>query len=250
MDNSINIFDETPKYLQVAKIIVSKVDQQIWLPHKMIPTERALCEELNVSRTTIRRAINKLTDMFYLYSVHGKGTFVCPKELREFRKTSGMGFREHAINRGQIPSQEIISLQTVPLTEKIRKHLCLEESPNEVQKLVRLFSLDRRLDSLNTSYLKLPEGETITVSELEGTGSLYSLLRKKYNYIPYITCQESLALRSDKDIASLLQIDIGYPVTYIEGVVWTVEFNVMEYVEIIRGDRTIPHQSMNVGGYL
>ena len=45
-------------------------------------------------------------------------------------------------------------------------------------------------------------------------------------------------------------MEVGNPVTYIEGVVWTLEYKVMEYVEIFRGDKTIPHQSMNVGGSL
>ncbi len=250
MISDIDRFDETPKFLQIVKIITTKIDEEVWLPHEMIPTERAFCEELNVSRTTIRRAIEKLSDMFYLYRVQGKGTFVCPKELREFRKTSGMGFREHALKRGQVPSQKILSLEYVPLTAKVRTRLCLGETETRVHKFVRLFYLDAKLDSLNTSYLVLPEGETITVDELEETGSLYSLLRKKYHYIPYITCQESTAMKASEKVASYLELEVGYPVTYIEGVVWTLEHKVMEYVEIYRGDRTIPHQSMNVGGSL
>ena len=250
MESEINFLDETPRFLQVVRIIMAEIDEGNWLPHEKIPTERELCEQLGISRATIRRAIEILTDRFYLYRVQGRGTFVCPRELREFRKTSGMGFREHAINRGQVPSQEILGLEFVPVSDKIRKKLIVNGNQKKVQKLVRLFSLDDQLDSINTSYLGLPDGEAITVAELEETGSLYTLLRKKYNYVPYITCQELIAMKAEPWVASLLDIEPGYPVSYIEGVVWTLDRTVMEYVEIYRGDKTMRYQSINVGSFL
>ena len=250
MEFDINRFDETPRFLQLVRIISANIDNEVWGQYEAIPTERALCEEYNLSRTTVRKAIEKLVDMFYLFRVHGKGTFVCPRQLREFRKISGMGFREHALNRGQVPSQDILSLEIVPVTDVLRDQLNLDKEVTEVQKLVRLFYLDGNIDSINTSYLALPDGKTITIEELEKVGSLYTLLNRKFNYTPFITCQESIPMKATEEVARLLNQEVGNPVAYITGVVWTLDYNVMEYAEIYRTDKTIPHQSMNVGGFL
>ena len=51
-----------------------------WKPGEKIPTEKMLCEELKVSRVSVRRAIGQLVSMGLLKSVQGSGTFVCPSD--------------------------------------------------------------------------------------------------------------------------------------------------------------------------
>ncbi len=204
MEANIDRFDETPRFLQLVRIVAGQIDDELWLPHQAILTERQLCEEFNLSRTTVRRAIEKLIDMFYLYRIHGKGTFVSPRQLREFRQASGMGFQEHALNRGQVPSQDILSLGKVPITKELRERIDLSTDVTELWKVVRLFYLDNKLDSHNSSYLPLPEGSSITREEIEDMGSLYAVLRNKFNYIPYITCQEFVSMKAIEEIANYL----------------------------------------------
>lgn len=51
-----------------------------WKVGDKLPTEAQLCSQLEVSRTTVRRAIGRLTGMGLAKSVQGKGTFVCRPE--------------------------------------------------------------------------------------------------------------------------------------------------------------------------
>ena len=48
-----------------------------------IPSERQLEELYNISRTTIREAIDHLVRQGYLYREHGRGTFVSPQKLQK-----------------------------------------------------------------------------------------------------------------------------------------------------------------------
>lgn len=48
-----------------------------WKEGDKLPTEAQLCSQLEVSRTTVRRAIGRLTGMGLAKSIQGKGTFVC-----------------------------------------------------------------------------------------------------------------------------------------------------------------------------
>lgn len=78
-------------YKQVENFILKKIEQDIYKPEDVIPTERKLCEILGVSRHTVRRAIQNLVEKGYLYRVQGAGTFVFDKKLLENKKNNTVG---------------------------------------------------------------------------------------------------------------------------------------------------------------
>ncbi len=49
----------------------------VWSPGERIPSEHQLCKTLNVSRVSVRAAINQLAGQGILASKQGSGTFVC-----------------------------------------------------------------------------------------------------------------------------------------------------------------------------
>ncbi len=64
----------------VAKIKKMIFSEQYHVGDKL-PTEKTLCAELEVGRSTLREALKMLTAMGYVETLHGKGTFVkCEKE--------------------------------------------------------------------------------------------------------------------------------------------------------------------------
>lgn len=58
-----------------------------WTEGDKLPTEAQLCSQLEVSRTTVRRAISRLTGMGLAKSIQGKGTFVCRPDLMSEQRT-------------------------------------------------------------------------------------------------------------------------------------------------------------------
>lgn len=65
-----------PKYRQIEEDLRYKILFGQWKPGQQILTEKELCEQYNVSRITIRKAIYELENAGYLISQSGKGTFV------------------------------------------------------------------------------------------------------------------------------------------------------------------------------
>lgn len=61
---------------QLKKELYDKIRNKEWMPGHMIPSERELCEEYNVSRITVREALKELVQAGYLVRKQGKGTFV------------------------------------------------------------------------------------------------------------------------------------------------------------------------------
>ena len=68
-------------YHQLRQALLGSLEQGHWKEGDLIPTEREICDTYNVSRITVRRAINDLVREGYLVSYQGKGTFVArPKD--------------------------------------------------------------------------------------------------------------------------------------------------------------------------
>lgn len=64
----------------VYKQLLDNIKSGVWKSGDKLPSENELCKQLNVSRITIRAAIQRLRSIGLVESKHGKGTFVCPNE--------------------------------------------------------------------------------------------------------------------------------------------------------------------------
>ena len=64
----------------VYKQLLDNIKAGVWKSGDKLPTENELSKELNVSRVTIRAALQRLRSIGLVESKHGKGTFVCPNE--------------------------------------------------------------------------------------------------------------------------------------------------------------------------
>lgn len=74
------------KYQSVFMDIQNKILSGYWPEDAMIPTELELCKKHNVSRITVRRALDDLVQMGLIRRARGKGSFVCKtKQYSEFR---------------------------------------------------------------------------------------------------------------------------------------------------------------------
>lgn len=65
-----------PLYAQLKELLNERIRQGTYQPGQQIPSELMLCEELALSRPTVRQAIAELVTEGILVIVKGKGTFV------------------------------------------------------------------------------------------------------------------------------------------------------------------------------
>lgn len=64
------------KYEEVAECIIDWAKSGKYKPHEKIPTESELMAMFNVSRHTIRKAIDDLVNMDYVYKIQGSGIYI------------------------------------------------------------------------------------------------------------------------------------------------------------------------------
>ena len=77
-----------PLHYQLMIILKKRIESGIYPVDSKIPNEMELCTEFQVSRPTVRRAIEELVEEGLVVKVHPKGTFVCNSGDKETAKTS------------------------------------------------------------------------------------------------------------------------------------------------------------------
>ena len=172
-----------PKYYQLANILRQQIENGDFQPHVTIPSERQLEQRYNLSRPTIRQAIDLLSRQGYLYRVHGKGTFVSPPKLQKgmLELTS---FSEDMRHRGLKPGQRILEFGYVIPDSKTRQQLEISDNEKKVLRIKRLRYGDEEPMGLQDSYLAIDSANTITREEIEDKGSIYVILQEKLGIYP------------------------------------------------------------------
>lgn len=76
--NKITMLEQGPMplYFQVKSILEAKILSEEFKENERLPSEADLCEQFNVSRVTIQRALADLLKVGLIYRDRGKGTFV------------------------------------------------------------------------------------------------------------------------------------------------------------------------------
>ena len=236
MSRTIDPYNALPKYNQLASILRQKIEDGQWPPRTPIPSERQLEQLYNISRTTIREAIDHLVRQGYLYREHGRGTFVSPQKLQKglMELTS---FSEDLIKRGITPGQFIRSLDWITAPAKIAQKLEIAAG-SKVLCIERVRLGDGVPIGLQTSYLALPSDLSINRADLESSGSLYRILQEKFNIIPSEADETLEVTLATPEEAQLLEVVAGAPLLLSERVLFAQNRKPVEFVKILyRGDR-------------
>ena len=236
MSRTIDPYNALPKYNQLASILRQKIEDGQWPPRTPIPSERQLEVLYNISRTTIREAIDHLVRQGYLYREHGRGTFVSPQKLQKglMELTS---FSEDLIKRGITPGQFIRSLDWITAPAKIAQKLEIAAG-SKVLCIERVRLGDGVPIGLQTSYLALPSDLSINRADLESSGSLYRILQEKFNIIPSEADETLEVTLATPEEAQLLEVVAGAPLLLSERVLFAQNRKPVEFVKILyRGDR-------------
>ena len=90
-----------PLYLQLRKSIEDAVNRGLIGPGDALPSERDIASKADISRVTVRKAVQDLVKGGILVQRHGSGTFVAPRMERVEQSLSRLtSFTEDMARRG------------------------------------------------------------------------------------------------------------------------------------------------------
>src|SRR5689334_15873200 len=102
----------TPVYVQIAEGISALLHSGAFPAGTALPPERVLCGQYDVSRMTLRHAMEILEREGLIESHRGRGTFVSPKKIQK-QQQELRSFTEEIQKRGGVPESKLISFGLV-----------------------------------------------------------------------------------------------------------------------------------------
>jgi GntR family transcriptional regulator len=90
-----------PLYQQLQRALRKAIESQLLAPEDALPAERDLAAEFNVSRITVRKALDGLVSEGLLVRRQGSGNFVSTRVQKNFAKLTS--FSEDMRARGRSP---------------------------------------------------------------------------------------------------------------------------------------------------
>lgn len=228
--------NEIPLYQQLAHSIKKAVDEQKLKENDKIPAENEFCKIYDLSRTTVRQALDILEKDGYIYKLRGKGSYVSTPKIYQNR-SSFSKFYDDMRSLGKVPVSKIISLKIKVADAYVREKMQLEENEMLCQiKWIRYGNNEPLIyETINLNY-KLVDG--IEMKELTDK-KLYDILSEEYGI--KMTHGKELFYPCKLDIneaknLGLKENDLGMKV---ERVVFQGK-DVVEYTtSTVRGDRFI-----------
>jgi len=204
-------------------------------PHARLPSEPMLAAQNNVSRVTVRRALDQLAADGLIERRPGSGTFVSGKGTSAPVVADFSNVLTHLVEMGRRTEVRLLAFSYVKASEALVEALRL--APDErVQRSIRV----RMIDGLPFSYLvtHVPERIGISYSEADlASMPLLSLLERS-GVVVQRASQTIGASLASPDIAEALGLEIGSPLLSLTRVVFGPDGDGVEHLHALyRPDR-------------
>jgi GntR family transcriptional regulator len=240
MNHAANIpprIDETlavPLYHQVYLVLKENVRAGVYPPDTPLPPEAVLCEEFNVSRITIKRAMRKLVDDGLVVRQRGRGTFV-----------------SDTVRPPATPNALDDLLQTVQaIGEATDVRSVSADFVSPSQEIATLLRLDPGERVLRSNQLRLSGGDPLAVIAAYVPEDVAANLRAETENLPMLVRlkeagvdvtradQEVTATLAEPAVAVQLGIEVGAPLLKLTRLVMDETGRPVEWlVSYYRGDR-------------
>jgi GntR family transcriptional regulator, transcriptional regulator of bglA len=140
------------KYKEIADCLEKEIRDGKFDETKKLPTEEELIKKFEVSRNTIRKAINQLVNLGLIYQVQGSGMFLREKSVTDYINLGSLrGLTKDLTSK--IIETKILSLHVLEADEVLAKQLRCEEG-TKLYYIKRLRMVDKEPFSIEISYFK------------------------------------------------------------------------------------------------
>ena len=233
-----------PLYLQLKRWIEDAVHTGAVRPGDALPSERDLAAKADVSRVTVRKAVQHLVRDGILVQRHGSGTFVAPQSARVEQSLSQLtSFTEDMARRGMAVRAIWLDrgLYAPSPEEMLTLGLSAGDNVARIGRLRLSGDTPLAIERATLSASILPDPEAIA-------SSLYAHLEKHGNR-PVRAIQRIRAANLGAEDARLLDVPAGAASLNIERISYLASGRAIEFTRsIYRGDTYDFVAELRLGG--
>lgn len=214
----------TVKYKEIANDLEQEIRDGKFDQRKKLPTEDELIKTFEVSRNTIRKAINQLVNRGYIYQVQGSGMFLREESGTDYINLGSLRGLTKDLNSRKIETK-ILNIQVIEANGGIAKQLHCEAG-TKLYSIKRLRIVDDEPYSIEVSYFK--KDIVPYLNEDIATSSIYSYLiddlKLNIGFADKVINSEKI----DVESAKLLKVNPQDPALIIENTVCLTNGTIFE----------------------
>jgi GntR family transcriptional regulator len=228
---------QLPLTQQVREILISRINSGVYPPESQLPPESDLAAEFNVSRATVRSALNTLAARGLLIRRQGAGTFVSRLSPISNPLDEAIDFQELIASYGFEPGiQHVHFLPTQPTT-KIAEALQIDPE-TQVLEAHKIFTADGEGVIFCVNSIPMMMFDEDLLEEMVGnpniTEPLYEFLEQRCNQsVEYHFAKIRPSIAKKCEFCQVLPFEPETPVLVIDAIAYSGDgrplFHTFEY---------------------
>lgn len=200
-----------PIYIKIQNDLKKELDDGILKNGDLVPSENELKDKYNVTRMTVRQALNNLCNEGYLYRHKGKGTFVSHRKIE--KNIHGVrSFTEEMEALNKKISSRVLKFEKIIVPAPIAEKLFLTKK-DEVYHIERIRFGDDTPVLYEQLYIPVKMFKSIDESDLKN--SFYEYVEKQMGFQISHCIQSIEAISTPTEILDLLEISPNVPTLLI-----------------------------------
>lgn len=210
-----------PLHKQISDWLKQEINSGSLEVNEKLPSENDLSEKFDVSRVTVRRALQTLENDQLIYRCQGLGSFV--SDQRTHQSFSFLNdFTEELAGSGLEPSSKLISFghENIKDRKDILSYLDIRKKEIAVKiERVRLGSGDPI--AYDVTWMPVFYGQLMEGFDLE-KNTLFSILENEYDIPIEKGCYRIESTIARNDLAEYLQVEENTPLLQINRITYTI----------------------------
>lgn len=223
-----------PRYQWVYNSLKNRIEVEDFKVGDFLPPEPELQRMFNVSRTTVRKAVEMLGQHGFVYIRQGRGT-----QILDFKATQKLGFvtsfSETLREQGFAVAYRDVRVDTAPAPRRTADSLGVAPG-SPLVRIDRTTLANGTPIALMTNWL-LPDIAPDIARRIAGMNSLYSFLESAYNLVIEAATDFISARQAGGEEAARLQIPVGSPLLVVRRITHSGGRPIEEALLLVVADR-------------
>ena len=216
------------KYEKIAFDIKEDILSEKYKPNEQLPFEKELCEKYNVSKMTVKKALDLLVNDGLIIKIRGSGTFVkdiTEKEIqRIIEKKQFSGLTTTSI--GHKVTSKVLEFKIINATKEIADILKIEED-EFIYFVHRVRYVDDKAVVIEKTYIPLNLIPGMKLADVKK--SIYGYIKDKLGLNIQSAHSTVRAMKSDELDRKYLNLEKDEPILEVERVAYLDNGKVFEY---------------------
>lgn len=206
---------EKMSYRDIKKVVLDRIQNQIWMPDTILPTETDLVEEFSSTRTTVNRALRELAEEGYIERKRKAGTRVLSSPIRTAQFSIPL-VRDEVTESGATYRYALVerSVQPAPSWLSARLNLGREQDLLHVR---CMHYADGAPFQYEIRWIVTDSVPEVLDADFTTSGPNDWLVQK----VPFTNLELSfMATKADQTMADFLDAPLGDPIFTAERITW------------------------------